>query len=637
MNRSPPALLQPMRRFLELQPQAAQAGADRTMRFTFSSEAPVARWFGDEVLSHAPGAADLSRLNDGAPLLFNHDPSDVIGVVESATIDSAQRKGVCTVRFAATDRADEVLGMVREGILRNVSFMYRVGAYEEQGSTYIATSWTPLEVSIVTIPADPSVGIGRADPSISRKNTMNTATNETLTRSQRRALAAEQEEHRTAAELERARVTELEAMCAHYDLPGELRRELIASGADIPQAREAALKHLQGRWRAQEQANFRPAPEGLMEYREPGQSYSLSRAILAASTGDWSKAGYERSIAADLARKRGRDSAGLLVPSEILGQRDYSTLTGPAGGSLVATNLQAGAFIEVLRKRCRVLQLGATVLSGLVGNVDIPRRTAAGPAQWINEGEALTAGAGSFDVVSLRPKTVGSLSVLSRNLLLQGTPNAEMLVRADMVSQLAVAVDYAAINGSGVGAEPRGILNTTGVGTVAGGTNGAPITIDHLIALHAIVAAANADDGQLAYLSNPQVMAALSRLKTTTGAYLWNDRGGPAGENHAPVSAVPGATAAGDGGFSVLGFPFAFTNNVPSNLTKGTGTNLSAVIFGRWDDVIIGEWGVLEILPNPYAAGLYEAGAIQLRSMQTIDVAVRHAESFAVMKDAITS
>jgi len=640
MSRSPPELLRPMRRFVELAAQPQAAANDRSMTFSFSSEQPVERWFGAEILSHAPGAADLSRLNDGAALLFNHEQSDVIGVVESARIDTAARKGVCTVRFAATPRATEVLDMVRDGILRNVSFAYIVGSYVEGPGGYTAESWTPLEVSIVTVPADPSVGIGRAHQPHSRKtNTMNTPeTTTALTRSQRRAMTAENLAAQEAVEAERARTAEITALAAAHKLPEDLTRSLIEDGASVQEARAAALELIQSRYRAQSAASrSMPMPELVDPYQERGREFSLSRAILAAASGDWRAAGYERAVSADMAKRRGKDSAGLLVPTSVLGQRDgYSTQSGPAGGSLVATNLQASAFIEVLRKRSRVLQLGATVLSGLVGNVDVPRRTAAGPATWIAEGEALTAGAGSFDVVSLRPRTVGSLSVLSRNLLLQGTPDSEMLIRSDMIAQLALAIDHAALAGTGLNAEPLGILKMPNVGSVVGGTAGAAVTFDHLIALHAQVAAANADGGQMAYLVNSQTLAALMKSKATTGQYLWSGLGGAQGENYAPAGSAPGAVQQG-AGYSFMGLPVAVSNNLPSDLTKGAATGLSALVFGNWSDVLIGEWGVLEILPNPYAQGIYEAGAIQLRALQTIDVAVRHPQSFAVMTDAITA
>lgn len=120
--------------------------------------------------------------------------------------------------------------------------------------------------------------------------------------------------------------------------------------------------------------------------------------------------------------------------------------------------------------------------------------------------------------------------------------------------------------------------------------------------------------------------------------YLWAGRGGVCNENIAPASAAPGSTTSTGVGFGVLGYRAEFSNNVAGNLTKGaSAAKCSAALFGNWSDLLIGEWGVLEILPNPYASGVYEAGEVQVRAMQTIDVAVRHAESFVVMKDALTA
>ena len=137
---------------------------DRTFEFPFSSEFPVARYFGNEILSHEKGAADLSRLNDSAPLLFNHNPDRVIGVVERAYLDDKKRKGYAKVRFSRNPFAQEILNDVKDGVLKNVSFGYSIDKMEErEGGDFVATSWAPYEVSVVSIPADAhQVGIGRS-------------------------------------------------------------------------------------------------------------------------------------------------------------------------------------------------------------------------------------------------------------------------------------------------------------------------------------------------------------------------------------------------------------------------------------------------------------------------------------------
>lgn len=607
----------------------------RTVPVTLSTDTPVDRGDYVEVLDHSPASIDLSRAP--LPLIESHDASGLpIGVVDQLRTDGRKLRGVA--RFGNSARAQQVLQDVQDGILRSVSVGYEyTGAPVAHGDgKTLRFPFKPLEVSAVSVPADPNAGFFRSYPM--NDHTLGDSPNIThLSRSQRRAATADLEDQRSAVELERARTAEITALCRAHDVPDSLQDEMLRDGFTILEARNIVLERILSK--SKNTRSLSGIETGGGAEREM-RHYSLSRAILAAANRDWSGAGFEREVSRDMARRLGRDTAGVFVPVDMLApqRRDYNTLTGAAGGALVATNLQAGSFIDLLRTKCRVMQLGATVLSGLVGNVDIPRRTAAGAAQWINEGQSLTPSTGSFDTVQLRPKTVGSLGVLSRNLLMQGTPDAELLIRSDMIAQIAIAIDAAAISGTGASAQPLGLLNMAGVGSVAGGANGAAITFDHLINLSTTVAAANADSGALGYLSNPAVLGALSRLKSTTGEYLWAGRGGIGNETSAPASAAPGMNASGDAGFSVLGYRAAFSNNVPGNLTKGTAEGTcSAVIFGNWADLLIGEWGVLEILPNPYASGLYEAGAVQIRALQTMDVAVRHPESFAVMKDALTA
>ena len=151
----------------------------------------------------------------------------------------------------------------------------------------------------------------------------------------------------------------------------------------------------------------------------------------------------------------------------------------------------------------------------------------------------------------------------------------------------------------------------------SGSTSG----LDQLIALEGKLDVANALNGNLYYLTNAKVVQALKKLKTAYGEYLWTDMDG----------VTTGGTPGGVNGYTVMR-----SNQVPYNLTKGTGTNLSALIFGDFSQLIIGMWGALEILPNPYGSG-YTAGSVDIRAMQTCDVAVRHAESFAAITDIIAA
>lgn len=629
----------------------------RTLNLSFSSEFPVERWYGDEILSHAPGAADLSRLNDGAPLLFNHNPDDVLGVVESASIDTAARKGYATVRFANNARGNEVMQMVQDGILRNVSFMYFVDTFVDLGNDqYIATGWQPAEISIVSIPADPTVGVGRAaegeravrilrvaelgatpatDPAsvspttpapaarttegvIVMPDNINPAGTTSAAASTAQVVDISAARADAAAQ-ERARIAEIEAMCASHKISPELRGEMISKGVTVPEARGIVLAELGKRGEQQALTANGAAPD--LTDKEKGR-YSMIRAINAAITGNWKGAGFEAEISNDIAKRMGRGTTGFFMPTNLpFAQRAYNTGTASAGGNLVATDLLAGSFIEILRNKARVMSLGATILSGLVGKVDIPRRNGATTTYWVGEATDLTESEGTFDKVSLDMKTVGALSVITRNMLMQGTPDIEMLARADMVAQLALAIDLAALSGSGSSAQPTGIANTAGIGSVVGGTNGGAVTIDNLIDLETACTENNAPEDSLAYLCNARTVGALKKLKSTTGEYLW--------------VTTPDAGRTGTPG-EINGYTVARSNQARSNLTKGTGTNLSEIFFGAWSELLIGEWGVLEVQPNPYAAAVEKQGGVQLRVLQSIDIGVRHAASFATMADAIT-
>ena len=138
--------------------------ATRRVKIAVSSEAPVERSFGIEILDHNEGSVDLSFLNSGrAPLLLDHDPTKQIGVIESANLDGSARRLRATVRFGKNGLAEEVFGDVTDGIRGNISVGYQINKMDKEGrETYRATSWTPMEVSVVSIPADRTVGVGRS-------------------------------------------------------------------------------------------------------------------------------------------------------------------------------------------------------------------------------------------------------------------------------------------------------------------------------------------------------------------------------------------------------------------------------------------------------------------------------------------
>ena len=469
---------------------------ERTYDFPFSSEFPVARYFGNEILSHEAEAADLTRLNDGAPLLFNHNPERVIGVVERAYIDGNKRRGYARVRFSRNAFAQEILGDVKDGVLRNVSFGYSIDKMEERGSgDYVATAWSPYEISVVSIPADNTVGIGRslvpttdaasAAPSPDPLPPMeNTAPDLAVVRAE-------------AVEAERTRISSINALCTKHRMT-DLGQQLVESGRSIDEARAAVLDKLNV---PQETVNMSAAEIGLSA--QESRRFSFLRAInyLANPTDRAAReaAAFEIEASDAAAVKLGRQSRGITIPQDVL-RRDLNVGTASAGGNLVATDLDAGSFIDLLRNASALDQAGATVLTGLTGNVAIPRQSGAGTAYWVAESGAPSESQQTIDQVSLTPKTVAAFTDYSRRLMLQSSIDVENMIRTDLATVLALKIDLSGLYGTGSNSEPLGLKLTTGVGTEDFSAD-AP-TFAEVVAMESDLATANALMGSPVYLMN---------------------------------------------------------------------------------------------------------------------------------------
>ena len=560
---------------------------DRTYEFPFSSEHPVARYFGNEVLSHDASAADLSRLNDGAPLLFNHDVDRVIGVVEAARIDDKARRGYARVRFSKNEFAQEILADVKDGILRNVSFGYSIDKMEERGGgDYVATAWSPYEISMVSIPADKTVGIGRsllptttaasAAPSPDPLPPMeNTTTDLAVVRAE-------------AAEAERSRISSINSLCTKHGM-ADLGQQLVESGRSIDEARAAVLDKINT---YQEPVTMSVADIGMSE--KESRSFSFLRAInyLANPTDRAAResAAFEIEASDAAAAKLGRQSRGITIPQDVL-RRDLSVGTASAGGNLVATDLDAGSFIDLLRNASALDQAGATVLTGLVGNVAIPRQSGAATAYWVAESGAPTESQQTVDQVSLTPRTVAAFTDYSRRLMLQSSIDVENMVRNDLARVLALKIDVAGLYGTGNSSEPLGLKLTTGVGTEDFAAN--TPTFAEVVALESDVAGANALTGSPVYL-NAAMRGALKTKAKDTGSGLF--------------------VMEGD---LVNGYQGILSNQVASN----------DLWFGNFADLIIGYFSGLDLMVDPYTHST--SGTVRVVAMQDCDIAVRHPESFS--------
>jgi HK97 family phage major capsid protein/HK97 family phage prohead protease len=609
---------------------ASISSEDRTMEFSFSSEYPVQRYFGNEVLSHERGAVDLGRLSDGAPVLFNHDPLRVIGVVQRAWIDNEKMRGMVSVKFSRNAFAQEVLTDVADGVLRNVSVGYSINQMEERGDNFVATSWQPYEVSVVGIPADPTIGIGRkldtdgaapaATPTPTPSPTPMEDTN--LNLEAVRAEAAAQ-----AANAERIRIASINALTERHGLK-DLGATLIENGRSIDEARAAVLDKIS----AKPVETVKPVE---MDQRDASR-FNITAGIRASLTGDWSsyEAGLVREMSAEVQKSMGRAPSAeraFFIPFSALTRATYVTSGATTGGNLVATDLLDQDFIEFLRNRSVMLAAGVRTMPGLQGNVAIPRRSAVATTYYLSsQTTAITQSESTFDQVTLSPKNLAALSKYSRQTLLQATPGIEQLVRTDLIDGINVAMDLGILNGSASNGQPRGIMQTSGIGSVAIGTDGGAITMNVLVDLETELTIDNVpvDRNSVSYITNAKVMGNLKKLRaggstTTDGPFLVNDN---------LLAIGRGATPS-----VVNGYPVYVTNQVPSNLTKGNSSTCSAVLIGDYSQAMVGLWGNgLEITVGEDSDDFSKA-LTSVRGIVSYDVAVRDPKAFAACLDVTTS
>ena len=566
--------------------------AARTVELAWCSELPYDRWWGREILDCSTTAIRLGRLAAGGPLLMDHDTRDHIGVIESVQI-GADRVGRAVVRFGKSARADEIFRDVVDGIRRSVSVGYQIhkAVLVETGDdldTYRVSDWEPYEVSLVSVPADPTVGIGRSADFIIEERSDPIMTPAAIeTPAPTLDIAKIQAEARTA---EQKRAADIIAIGQQFKLE-PLAAEAVRNGDSVEQFRAHAMDALASR----------PLPTPAAKVGLSGaetQRYSVLRAIRAMVDRDWSKAGFEREVHQAICQRAGLaegKNGGFYLPYEVQ-TRDMTAGTDSAGGYLVATNNLGGNFIELLRNRTVVGQSGATFLSGLVGDVTVPKQTAGGTAYWLtNEATAITESNQTLGQVALTPKNVGAYTEISRQLMMQSSPSADQMIMNDLAKVLAIAIDAAALEGSGSSGQPTGISATSGIGSVTGTS----LAYAGILEFQTDVAGANALSSNCAYVTTPAVAALLAQ-RFTNATYgsdpLWKG------------NILDG---------NVAGFKALSTLQVTA----------ASMIFGDFSQVIIGEWGMLELALNPYAN--FAAAISGIRAIQSVDIGIRYAGAFS--------
>jgi len=347
----------------------------------------------------------------------------------------------------------------------------------------------------------------------------------------------------------------------------------------------------------------RPRRVDLPGLEDEKTKFSFFKAIRAIKSGNWDDAGFEKEVF-DNTRKRA-----------------MAALSGT--GTYIVPTIYIAELIEMFQAESVLIRSGATVLSDLQGTpVNIPKQTAASTAYWVGENQAITDSELTLGQISLTPKKVGALVKLSNTLLRLSNPSAEALVRRDIALSLALKIDVAGLRGTGGANQPTGIANIGGsLNTVAIGTNGGDLSFDNLIDMEYELAADNALRGNLGYVFHPAIRRKLLKLKVaqysgdTAGAYI--------------ISPISERVLQ-----DWLGYKYAMTTQVPINLTKNEGTALTEVYFGNWAELIIGQWGGMEIMASQETSDAFEKDQTWIRILQEVDVGVRHDQSFCLISDA---
>jgi len=341
------------------------------------------------------------------------------------------------------------------------------------------------------------------------------------------------------------------------------------------------------------------------------KNWSMVRAVNALASGKTQGLEFEASAA--VADKQGSPARGFYVPGEVI-TRDLTVGVPADGGDLVGTDKTG--FIDTLMENTVTAQMGATSLTDLTGDVSIPRMTAGvgNNLIWLGEGGDAPESTPQFDSVNLSPKSLAVYVDVSRKMTLQSSLAIDQMITNNIARSFAIEIDRVAIAGTGVGNQPTGILNTTGINLAAIGTDGGDIDWLKSVELESLVAGLNGIGQAPGYVSNFKVAG---KLKTTSkdagsGQFLWNGEAG-----------------------NFNGYQLGLSNIVPSDGTKGTGTALSSIVFGSWENLLIGSWGALDINVDRYSLSI--AGTVRIVAYHDIDIAVKQPQAFAAIKDITTS
>ena len=560
----------------------------RTVRIGVSSEEPVERSFGLEILSHKAEDVNMEFINSGrAPLLLDHDMTKQIGVIEDFRLDETAKRTIAVVRFGKSRLASEVFEDVKDGIRMNISVGYRVNKLmriKDSKEVAYRAAWSPMEVSSVSVPADQSrlVGVGRSQSfkEIKMDNEVNLDEVKAKSAEEVKAeLKRNSQEIYKLAERHNQKDLAARAIAEHKTIE-EFRGELLETIASKPLE----------------------TPKDIGLSKKEMKRFSLVKGINAlANPSDRAAqkaAEFEFECSAAAAEAYGRNSQGLMLPPEVLREWNQRDLNTSDDAGIVGQDFRGGDFIDALRNSSSVMSAGATLLRGLQGDVKIPKKTGTSTAAFVSsEGTAVAESEMTIGSVTMSPKTLGCFTDVTRQLLTQSSLDVENLIRNDIAQSMALAIDAGALEGSGTSGNPTGIKNTSGINTVT--FAGANPTWAETVNMESQVAVDNALIGNLSYIMRADDYGTLKTTEKASGtAQFVVDRDGRVNNYGVVVSNQP---------------------------TSGDH------YFGNFSDLLVGFFGGLDIIVDPYTNS--SSGTVRVVGIQMIDVAVRNAVSFCLGND----
>lgn len=552
--------------------------------------------------------------------------------MERAWVDTKEGRAYASVRFSSSPLGEEVFRDVKDGIRKNVSFGYRYNDIKWIGERdgmdiFSVDDADVLEISFVAIPADFSVGVGRADSDIEESekskflNAIKEGRGEKMGRRVSGGMTDEQEpvtQGRAAVDGSAIRSDEVKEMLAigrEYNVL-EMAAEFVSAQRSVDDLRAAILKKI-GAAHVQNPSTYKMSERSTLEERDL-KKFSLLNSVLAASDPNFRGGGFEREVSEEAKRSRQlAGKPGILIPSDVFAdimKRD-ALMAAPQGNDktkgtyAVGTDTWGSEFIRVFYPTSEVLKLGARSLPGLTGNLSIPKQLTSTAAEWVPEGTAPRGSNVTIGQVPMSPKRVATFTEYTRVFLIQSSVAVESFLKDDLQTRIGLAIDYAALNGSGTNNEPLGIMNNPEVPILE--TEGGVLTFDSIVDMETEIGAANAGGPSMAYLTNSRVRGYLKVV--------------PEGLHIQQRIWTLGDLNTGDG--VVNGYRAKVSNQIPG----GVGSQRASIIFADWSQVWIGEWGGIYMETNPYIK--QGEGIIRLHIEALADVAIRHPESFCVMKN----